>query len=347
MMILRRRLKFIFILMIIVFGLFTRCSEPTKHSEEPIPPDPPNYSEGYPSYSPDGRYLAYDHEAINYSQMMKYGQFSIWVYDRQSRHHGFLVGPGMFPRWNPDGSILAFNWGNEIFFYYLESGTVRQITNLGREIFTFHWSGNGDYICADAGHFWLIDSTGGITKTIKPINGTDTGWAAGSEANWTITGDSILTIGVFNTTHWSIVVIDSLGNLISTVLTRELYSEVINYLTWSPRRNRFAANYQVDIGNQIYSDIRIYRMDGSVDGIIDEDAGMADWSPDGSKIAYQKYTWMGDNPDPWGIDYGRITIWEADSHGRFKHELMGWPQQGYDSTMFGGGYNWATDTHAP
>jgi Tol biopolymer transport system component len=347
MILLGDRFKFIFILMIIVFGLFTRCSEPTKHSGEPVPPNPPNYSEGYPSYSPDGRYLAYDHEAINYDQMMKYGQFSIWVYDRQSRHHGFLVGPGMFPRWSPNSSILAFNWGNEIFFYYMETGTVRQVTNLGREIFTMRFTPDGTRLCVTYADILLIDTTGRVAKTIRPFDGQDTGWGIGSDANWSTTGESLLVTGSFVRGIWGAVLIDSFGTLFNEILIPALHNEQVSYIAWSPHRNKFAANYQVDVGNQIYSDIRIYRMDGSVDGIIDEDAGMADWSSDGSKIAYQKYTWMGDNPDPWGIDYGRITIWETDSHGRFKHELMGWPQQGFDSTMFGGGYNWATDTHAP
>jgi Tol biopolymer transport system component len=336
----------IFVLMGLSFLLLV-CSNPSKPDNNIPPVEEINFMDGWPSWSPDGRYIAYMHVALDWDELQRFGSRSIWVYDRQLRRYGFLVGPGMFPRWNPDGTILAFNGGGEIFFYYMESGTVRQVTRLGREIFTFHWSGNGNYVCADAGHFWLIDSTGRIARTIRPSNGVDTGWAAGSEANWTPSCDSILTLGGFYENYWSIFIIDSIGNLINTVLTRELYSEAISDLAWSPRRNRFAANYQVEINARIYNDLRLYRMDGSLERIISEQAGMADWSPDGRRIVYQKYTWMGDNPDPNSIDYSRVTIWESDPHGWTKHELMGWPQQGYDSTMFGGGYNWVTDTHGP
>jgi Tol biopolymer transport system component len=322
------------------------CSNPSRPDNRP-PVEEINFMEGWPSWSPDGRYITYTHDAANWDEGLRFGSRSIWIYDCITKHHGFLVGPGLFPRWNPDGSIIAFNCGSEIFFYYMETGTVRQVTNLGREIFTMRFTPDGTRLCVTYADILLIDTTGRVAKTIRPFDGQDTGWGIGSDANWSITGESLLVTGSFVRGIWGAVLIDSFGGLLSNIINPQQLNEQVSDIAWSPRRNQFAANYQVDIGNQIYNDIRIYRMDGSVETIISEQAGMADWSPDGSKIVYQQFTWMGDNPDPNSIDYSRVTIWETDSHGRFKHELMGWPQQGFDSTMIGGGYNWATDTHAP
>ena len=337
----------LFFVTLISLLLFWACSKPTKHHFDPQPPQESNYDDGGPSWSPDGRYIAYEHHGIDNDQWFRHGSYSIWVYDLQLHRYGFLVGPAFNPRWSPDGSILAFRWGHEIYFYYMATGAVRQVTNLGREIYLFRWSGNGQYICADYGHFWLIDSTGTIVRTIQPFDGVITGWAAGSDANWTASCDSILTLGGFVANTWGIYIIDSLGNLIHTILTRQLYTESIHYLAWSPRRNKFAADYDASINGHSYSDLRIYRIDGTLDRIISVDAGQGEWSPDGTWLVFRKYTFMGDNPNPYVIDYGRVTLWVCDSHGHMMKELLGWPQQGYDSTMFGGGYNWYTDTHNP
>lgn len=322
------------------------CSNPSGPDNKP-PVEAINLMEGWPSWSPDGRYIAFSHDALTMDEGLRYGASSIRVYDCESHRFGFLVGPGFNPRWNPDGSILAFNWGNEIFFYYMSTGVVRQVTNLGRDIFTMRFTSDGTRLCVSYSDILLIDTSGHISKTIRPFNGQDTGWGCGSDANWSTTGESLLVTGSFIRGNWGVILIDSFGSLFNQIINPQLHNEQLSDIAWSPRRNRFAANYRVQVDNTLYADLRLYRMDGSVETIIAENAGMADWSPNGTRIAYQKFTWMGDNPDSNSIDYSRVTIWIADPHGWMNYELLGWPQRGFDSTMFGGGYNWLTDTHAP
>jgi len=263
----------LFFVTLISLLIFWACSKPTKHHFDPQPPEETNCSDGYPSYSPDGRYLAYDHHALDTDQMFRFGSFSIWVYDLQLRRYGFLVGPGMFPRWSPDGSIVAFNWGHEIFFYYMATGTVKQVTELGREIYIFRFTPDGTRLCATYTDILLIDTSGNVSKIIYPYDGENVGWGGGADANWSTSEESLLVTGSFTRGIWGAVLIDSFGLLLNSILVPQSEGEEISFICWSSHRYRFAADYLTTADDHLYSDLRIYRMDGTLERIIAEDGG--------------------------------------------------------------------------
>jgi Tol biopolymer transport system component len=173
------------------------------------------------------------------------------------------------------------------------------------------------------------------------------GWQGSTDASWS--GDMIL-VGAGNDTtpNGAMILIDTLGNLIDQVLLPDDNWASFGYPSWSPDMSKFLLNVSyIDGQGFTHGDFRLYSIDGSLDMILAEEAGAGEWSPDGSKIVFQKYTFMGHNPDPLEIDYGRVTIWVCNADGSDMHELLGWPQPEYDTTMFDGGHNWLTDTYGP
>ena len=120
--------------------LLAGCSKSTKPSNPPV--EPIHITDGWPSWSPDGRYIYFDHEARDTLELFRYGQYSIWAYDTQIKKCGFFLGPGLFAKISPDGSILAFSWGQTLFFYYFNSRMVRQVSH-GIEINMFDWAPSG------------------------------------------------------------------------------------------------------------------------------------------------------------------------------------------------------------
>lgn len=326
------------IITFVILATFS-CSKPTENIGPPYTGPPPPL-DGWASWSPDGRYIAYLHNALDTLEGQRCGAQSIWMYDTQTGHYGFLVGPGFFPEWNPDGNILAFQFAQEIYFYYPESRLVRQVTNLGEELFTFGWSGDGKYL------IWgtlVIDTLGNVIRNILP---EDSMYYHGGKVDWAPVIDKLILIRKDTLELYNIHIIDTLGNIIDEVIADESEWYGVYYPAWAPDETKFAIDIVTiaDDGKTL-TDFRIYTIEGQLEMILSQDAGVADWSPDGSKIVFQKYTWMAPSPNPMiEPDIGRVTLWLSNSDGSEMYELLGWPQEGYDSTMFNGGYNWLTDT---
>ena len=320
------------------------CSNSTQ------PPNPPGelYTiiEGWPSWSPFGRYIVYNHEARDTLELMRYGQFSIWAYDTQTDRVGFLVGPGMFAKWNPEGTILAFDWWWNLFFYYLDSRTVRQVTH-GFDAIEFNWSPSGKSLIISPGDGILIDTLGNIYAHLIPWDRSNAGWLGGWDGDW-FSENRILIMSDDSLSRTGLPIIDTLGQIMDTVIIEENPRFGFGYPSISPDQSRIVTNYSfITPDGYSHGDFRLLTREGILLTIISPDAGMGEWSPDGSKIVFQKYTWMADNPFPGDPDYGRVTPWICNADGSDMHELLGWPQPPPDTTMFGGGYNWLTDTHDP
>ncbi len=329
---------------LVVFALMAAisCSKSTKH-------EPPDYEyvrlvEGWPSWSPDGRYIAYGRPARDTVEWLRHGQISVWMYDTETGRYGFLVGPGMFPKWNPEGTIMAFNWGREIFFYYPDLRSVRQVTHHG-EISTFNWSPDGNELAFSSGECWIIDTLGNVLRNVLPVDSSHGSWAVAGFPMWSRRGDRMLLTRGDSLTKMSVIVIDTMGNFLDEILRAESHWASIAYPRWSPDESRFTLNVSyVDEQRFIHGDLRIYDMEGRLERILTEDAGAAQWSPGGSEIAFQKYTWMAPSRNPMiEPDYGRVTVWTCNPDGSDMTELLGWPQPEYDTTMFDGGYNWLSE----
>jgi Tol biopolymer transport system component len=272
----------------------------------------------------------------------RYGLSSIWMYDTQTGNYGFLVGPGLFPRWNPQGTILAFNWHNAIYFFYPDQRYVRRVTDFG-EIYVFNWSPDGDELIFGGQYQGeigcnIVDTLGNLVRNI--YRSSESWWIGGTGA-WSADGNRILVAAGDSLGGASLILADTLGNFIREVLHYEGF-EVGGWAPgWAPDESRFAIDVVIiDDEGYTTTELRIYDMNGQLETIVGI-GGAPNWSPDGSRIAFQKGTWMAPSRNPTlEPDCIRITAWLCNSDGSNLHELLGWPQPEPDSTMFGGGYNW-------
>jgi Tol biopolymer transport system component len=330
--------------------ILAACSD--KGTKPPGPPvEPIHLVEGYPSWSPDGRYIYYMRPCRDTIEWNSYGPTSIWAYDITSRHYGFLVGPAINSKSNPDGTILAFNWHWTLFFYYFQTRTVRQVTQ-GFDVTAFDWSPSGNRLIIGLGEGAIIDTLGNIiVPALLPWDGSHGGWRGLELGDWFEENRILVASNDLSYSgRTAILVIDTLGQIIDTVIMDDNPSNSFGYPAISPDQSKVAASYlfTTDHG-RTNIDVRLFGREGNLLGIISPpDSWMGQWSPDGATIALTKYTWMGDNPDSiFDSDYGRTTVWICNPDGSDMQELLGWPQPAPDSTMFDGGYNWVTDIYAP
>jgi len=334
-------MKRIFFIGILISGIaFFACSKPSRH-DPPKDPGPiiENVLEGWASWSPDGRYIAYSRSSRDEEEFIRYGPTSIWVYDFQTAKYGFLVGPGNFPEWSPDGTILAFEYGYNIGFFYLQERTIRQVTHTGG-IAVFGWSPRGDQLLVNRQGCWIVDTLGNQIRNVAPMDSTPGFWQTIQSSDWGPSGDKILISRKNSITIFDIITVDTLGNFLQTLASDPDW-QACDGLNWSPDAMRFTASVSYFGTDRNPEEVRVYDIPSQSFNIISDPAGMGEWSPDGTQIAHQKYTWMAPSPDSSLLpDIGRVTVWVSNADGSNAHELLGWPQVGFDSTMFGGGYSW-------
>lgn len=328
------------ITVLVLVCVLVSCSKPDGPAEEvPIIED---YFDGWCSWSPDGRYLMFFHAAVTPEESARCGAQSIWAYDFQERKYGFFMGPGEFPEWSPDGQILAFHYGGQIFFYYPAARSVRQVTRQS-DIFTYSWSWDGSRLLVPwSGGCWLVDTLGNFYRNISP-DSSEGFWSTIQGADWTDEANAILLSRRDATANVSLIVVDTLGHIIRELYRSETEWEFASHPAWSPSGFLLAIDLKA-----AYDALAVFTSSGHFIYSLGDSIGMPEWSPDGSRLAYQKYTWRAPSPYPeFEPDIGRITLWLCQANGTYKYELLGWPPQGYDSTLFDGGYNWVTDTYGP
>ena len=145
------------------------------------------YNDVSPSYSPDGKRIAYDSEASGHQE--------IWVADSDGKNEQQLTNsngaPVGSPRWSPDGASIAYDgrqYGNgDVFVISANGGASRRLTTEASSDHQPVWSSDGRYIFFESdrsGDFaiWKAPSGGGPAVQVTP-NGTayvrtlcGTGW---------------------------------------------------------------------------------------------------------------------------------------------------------------------------
>jgi hypothetical protein len=328
------------LLMLMVLAVGLSCSKPTG-GDDFQPYDCQRASDAWACWSAEGRYITYTRQALDSVSFFRYGQRSIWMYDTETGSYGFLVGPGIFPRWNPQGTILAFNWQKTIYFFYPDEKYVRQVTDPG-EIYVFNWSYNGNELIFGGEYRGesgcnIVDTLGNLVRNIYR---SSEGWWIGGTGAWSAEGERILVAAGDSLGGASLILVDTLGNFIREVLHYEGF-EVGGWAPgWAPDESRFAVDVNlVDNEGRVLPEVWIFDMDGQLQNSLGIGYA-AQWCPTNSQIVFQRNTVM---IPPQGRDdpgCSRRTIWVSNSDGSDMHELLGWPQPEPDSTMFGGGYNW-------
>ena len=123
------------------------------------------YDDTTPSYSADGKRIAFDSEATGHQE--------IWVADADGRNAvpitSFNGPPVGTPRWSPDGSRIAFdsrkNGNGDIFVIDAGGGAPMQLTSEPSSESRPTWSSDGKFI------FFYSDRTGRIEIWKAPSGG--------------------------------------------------------------------------------------------------------------------------------------------------------------------------------
>jgi len=134
------------------------------------PPAPPDVQrvDRTPAWSPDGRFIAYFHDARPTTDTTDVTGLYVLDLDADST---WLVSEGFAasPDWRPDGERIAFAAG-DIFTIRPDGSDFQRVTTHGRAFFP-SWSPDGDRIAYDAtslaqNGIWLVDPDGENRKNL-------------------------------------------------------------------------------------------------------------------------------------------------------------------------------------
>ena len=279
------KISFVFLL---VFILILGCENHKSTPIDFINPPTADIIDQEPSWSPDGKIIAYSH----------YGE--IWLLDLQTMEKQFLTW-GYEADWSPDGTRIAFQWASRIYLINLADSVITLLTNSSGVFFHPSWSADGGKIAYD--HHDAEHGTGRGLWVKNLETGDERYLASGVEPDWSPDGTKLAYSGE-TVPHIpgvaAVWIIDEDGGNAHTITT-----DGGDKPSWSPDGEKIAF---VKAGNGIWV---INVTDNTSLQLTTRGGDWPSWSPDGTKIVYEWYNEGSDN----------VTLWTMNADGSDKQQL--------------------------
>lgn len=243
--------------------------------------------DGQPSWSPDGRTIAFFHHGvISYDPVANQTEhdrdsIGIWFISPDGSDKSMFLNGGSWPDWSPDGEWLVSNYG-QIHKIALNGDSLVQLTFQGRNAFP-SWSPNGEWIayansnCRSAVEPAASDSCGIL---IVRKDGSETRFITpGQYPEWSPDGHTI----IFVHSEISTVNLDDTSEVLQLTSFHHSYTYGdLRYPEYSPDGSKiaFASGISESFG------IWIMDSDGTNLSRLKDSGVEFSWSPDGEQIVY-------------------------------------------------------------
>lgn len=321
------KIIFSVLLLFVFFSLSCRKSNPT--DENPPIGDPAVYPivDSYPTWSPDGTRIIYNHEGI--TRISVGGSYHTdsdsaghWMMNADGTNpHLILKGNDINADWSPDSKWIVFEVGSQIYKApiggdSLDTAKIKQLTFGGRNFFPA-WSPDGQWIAYNRSicegpnicGIWMMTSSGTNHQFLA---------AYGNYPDWNPYGAKILFV-VRAVIQQGQTIGDSLWTFNVSSNTKSFFTFIggqnndNRYPKYSPDGMKivFESNTNIWVMNADGTNLKQFTTNGGL---------QPSWSPDGKKIVYIGFTNQKYDPQNNG------TVWIMNIDGSNKQQLTYGPK---------------------